>query len=338
MIKADPTLIDQVLVNLVVNARDAMPHGGKLTVTTRRDHAVIDGMAPSQAAGACAIVEIDDTGTGIPVAVRDRIFEPFFTTKHAGKGTGLGLATAYGIARQLGGMLTFTTEDGRGTAFRLTLPLTDEQPPAKVAQQLPSTPSSAREAILVVEDDGGVLSVVRQFLAESGYHVREASSGTEALAILDAESVDLVLADLRLSDMSGLAVARRARAHPDRVRVLLMSGYEQEPLTTEFSDVPFVRKPFRREELEQRIRDVLDRPVDRVQPISISDFRFQGTHETLPVGPWRHTELRPERAVEVGGLAEAAVERDVEDADAAPAWPAARPPPASAHAARTGAA
>ena len=266
LVKADTTAIDQVLVNLVVNARDAMPEGGQLTISVGH---VQDGPAVADLASppaGWAIVNVSDTGTGIPVEVRDRVFEPFFTTKPAGKGTGLGLATAYGIARQLGGALTFTTDEGAGTTFTFALPVTDErtQPAAAPAQPTPASHGGI-ETILLVEDDAGVRAIVEPFEGRgAGRHADHAIAVLAQELFDDGTPIDLVLADIRLTDMSGVAVARRALSRSLPLPVLMMSGYlheEHERLASEFSSLPFVQKPFRREELTQRIREVMRRPA-----------------------------------------------------------------------------
>jgi signal transduction histidine kinase/ActR/RegA family two-component response regulator len=265
-VRVDPGQVEQVVMNLVVNARDAMPQGGRLTVETA--DAMLDQAAladsPDAKPGAFVLLSVSDTGTGMPPEVRNRIFEPYFTTKDVGKGTGLGLSTAYGIVRQSEGHISVSSEIGLGTTFRIYLPRA-EAPEQVVdqsgAEQMPGGP----EHILLVEDDPSVRRLSKELLTRLGYSVTEAASGRAGLALGsdDTRHFDLALCDVILGDMSGPAVAEALSALRPSIRVLYMSGYTDEAIVrTGVLDEgkPFLQKPFTPMQLAKKIREVLDEP------------------------------------------------------------------------------
>jgi signal transduction histidine kinase/CheY-like chemotaxis protein len=265
-VRVDPGQVEQVVMNLVVNARDAMPQGGRLTVETA--DATLDEAAladsPDAKPGAFVLLSVSDTGTGMPEEVRARIFEPYFTTKDVGKGTGLGLSTAYGIVRQSEGHISVSSEMGLGTTFRIYLPRAEA--PEQVAdqsggEQMPGGP----EHILLVEDDPSVRRLSKELLTRLGYSVTEAASGRAGLALGsdDTRHFDLALCDVILGDMSGPAVAEALSALRPSIRVLYMSGYTDEAIVRTGvleEGKPFLRKPFTPMQLAKKIREVLDEP------------------------------------------------------------------------------
>lgn len=261
----DPGQIEQVIVNLAVNARDAMPRGGQLAIVS--DALTIDE-ATSQhhadvEAGSYARLVVRDNGCGMSPAVRDRIFEPFFTTKPQGQGTGLGLATVFGILAQSGGHIEVESEEGVGTTFRILLPLVG--PPAAAAGAPRIVPGERRggETILLVEDEPGVRRLARIALERSGYTVLVATDGRDAMALTEAHSdgIDLVVTDLVMPEMGGRELAEALRARWPRIGVLLMSGYVEDDLVRHGvveAEVAFLHKPFSLAELTSRVRSLLD--------------------------------------------------------------------------------
>jgi signal transduction histidine kinase/CheY-like chemotaxis protein len=264
--RVDPGQMEQVVMNLVVNARDAMPQGGRLTVEAA--DATLDQQAaadlPEAKPGAYVMVSVSDTGSGMPPEVRARIFEPYFTTKDVGKGTGLGLSTVYGIIRQSDGYIALSSELGLGTTFRIYLP--QAEAPKQVAgeagvERMPE----GTEHVLLVEDDPSVRRLSKELLVRLGYSVTDASSGRAGLALGsdDTRHFDLALCDVILGDMSGPAVAEALRALRPSIRVLYMSGYMDEAIVkTGVLDEgkPFLQKPFTPLQLAKKIREVLDEP------------------------------------------------------------------------------
>jgi signal transduction histidine kinase/CheY-like chemotaxis protein len=263
LVRVDPGQIEQVIMNLVVNARDAMPRGGRLTVETG-DPAIAPGTFPPDARpGPYVMLAVSDTGTGMSADVRARIFEPYFTTKEVGKGTGLGLSTAYGIVRQSDGHIHVFSEPGQGTTLRIYLPRTEPEIDVVEAAGEDGMPGGA-EHVLLVEDDPSVRRLSREILVRLGYTVTEAASGRAGLALGsdDTKHFDLALCDVILGDMSGPAVYEALRALRPNVRVLYMSGYADEAIVrTGVLDegYPFLQKPFTPRDLAISIRDVLDR-------------------------------------------------------------------------------
>jgi signal transduction histidine kinase/ActR/RegA family two-component response regulator len=265
-VRVDPGQVEQVVMNLVVNARDAMPQGGRLTVETA--DATLDEVAladsPDARPGAYVMLSVADTGTGMAPEVRARIFEPYFTTKDVGKGTGLGLSTAYGIVRQSEGHISVSSEIGLGTTFRIYLPRAEA--PEQIADQagVEKMPEGT-EHILLVEDDPSVRRLSKELLTRLGYSITEAASGRAGLALGsdDTRHFDLALCDVILGDMSGPAVAEALSALRPSIRVLYMSGYTDEAIVrTGVLDEgkPFLQKPFTPMQLAKKIREVLEEP------------------------------------------------------------------------------
>ena len=265
-VRVDPGQVEQVVMNLVVNARDAMPQGGRLTVETA--DAMLDAAALPERSdakpGAYVMLSVADSGTGMPPEIRARIFEPYFTTKDVGKGTGLGLSTAYGIVTQSDGHIAVSSEMGLGTTFRIYLPRAEAPERAAVDPTVEQMPEGT-EHILLVEDDPSVRRLSKELLLRLGYSVTDASSGRAGLALGsdDTRHFDFALCDVILGDMSGPAVAEALRALRPSIRVLYMSGYLDEAIVkTGVLDEgkPFLQKPFTPMQLAKKIREVLDEP------------------------------------------------------------------------------
>jgi signal transduction histidine kinase len=258
--------IEQVLMNLAVNARDAMPQGGTLVVETANVH-VDDAHVNAHAEatlGPHVALAISDTGIGMTEATLSRVFEPFFTTKARGEGTGLGLATVYGIVRQAGGHIVIDSKPETGTTFRVFLPCVAT--PAALPVARPATPTAIAggdERVLLVEDNASLRRLTRRVLERYGYRVLEAASGFAALAVLDesADPIDLLLTDIILPDISGPDVARRIRFRFPNVPALYVSGYTDDDVLRQGlleEGAPFLEKPFTAEALAGRVREVLD--------------------------------------------------------------------------------
>jgi CheY-like chemotaxis protein len=265
-VRADPGQIEQILMNLAVNARDAMPRGGRLTIET--GNVVLDerfaryhaGVEP----GGYVLLAVSDTGSGMTPQTLGHIFEPFFTTKEPGKGTGLGLATVHGIVKQSGGHIWVYSEPGHGTTFKIHLPRadapeTEPPPPAAAPGELPR----GTETILLVEDEASVREILRECLEASGYTVLEASRGEEALSICanPEAPVHLVMTDVVMPGMSGRELAERLRLSRPEIRILYMSGYTDDAVVIHgvlSEDMAFLQKPFSVENLARKVREVLD--------------------------------------------------------------------------------
>ena len=264
-VKMDRGQLEQVLMNLVLNARDAMSAGGTLTIETA--NVVLDDEYPRKVAdvapGAYVLLAVSDTGTGMSETVKARIFEPFFTTKERDKGTGLGLATCYGIAKQAGGHIAAYSEEGIGTTMKVYLPRHGEAAEA-VARRGAATPTHGVETILLVEDEPAVRRVTTLMLEALGYRVVSTSSGQDALRIVEEarESFDLLLTDVVLAGgMNGATLAERAGVLRPALKVLFASGYTSDMTILHGlleRAVAFVHKPFSLESLGQKVREVLD--------------------------------------------------------------------------------
>lgn len=264
---ADPGQIEQVLMNLSVNARDAMPSGGRLTISTGRE--IIDAAQASTLPGArpgvFVCLSVQDSGIGMDKAVCDQIFEPFFTTKSVNKGTGLGLATVYGIVKQSDGNIYVESEPGVGTTFRIFLPWVD----AQMEVETPETPQEAllpgTETILLIEDEEALRAVTRLILNRVGYTVLAAENGSEAMKLMEEHSatVDLILTDVVMPGESGPEIARALQAAYPSLKVLYMSGYTDDAIIHHGvldKGVQLINKPFTFAKLTQTIRTVLDTP------------------------------------------------------------------------------
>jgi CheY-like chemotaxis protein len=266
--KADPSQLEQVLINLVVNARDAMPTGGRITIeatnTTVRDNSSRE--AAELSPGPYALLTVSDTGVGMSKNVQDHIFEPFFTTKESGQGSGLGLSTVFGIVKQSGGHIFVDSDPGRGSAFRIYFPSSRERPTRVVTStNLVPVRLVGSETILVVEDESAVRSFVARALRRQGYQVLDASNGGEALLIAEQHqgAIHLLLTDVIMPRVSGKQLAERLRALRRDLRVLYMSGYAEEIIAPHGVLEPgaaFIEKPLTAEALGRKVREILDSP------------------------------------------------------------------------------
>jgi PAS domain S-box-containing protein len=267
-IKADPGQVEQVLINLAVNARDAMPKGGKLILETSNvvlDEDLVRGRL-DVVAGPYVMLSVSDTGIGMDQKVKEHLFEPFFTTKEAGGGTGLGLATVHGIMKQSGGHVWVYSEPGWGTTFKLHFPLVPS-PETLPAESTPVAEAlGGSETILVVEDDDLVRSLIREFLTSMGYIVILAADSGEALKVATErpQEVHLLLTDVVMPGMSGWDLVDRVAAIAPHIRVLFMSGYSDESVASRGileDGLAFLQKPFSRQSLSAKVRMVLDEAV-----------------------------------------------------------------------------
>ncbi len=253
----DPTQLEVVLLNLAINARDAMPSGGVVRIATRNLAAVPDALTAELNPGAYVSIQVADTGAGMTPAVLARAFEPFFTTKGQGKGTGLGLAQVYGFARQSGGTVRIVSAENEGTVITLYLPRTTEVADPVAIERLAQATGS-RQRILVVDDDNDVRGVAAQMIEEIGYQVVAAASGSEALTEFGRASFDLVLTDVVMPGMSGVDLARRIRAVAPAMPLLFASGYaDVATFGDELAAETVLKKPYRIGEVAARIGDAL---------------------------------------------------------------------------------
>lgn len=263
-VEVDRSQVEQVLINLAINARDAMPHGGSLTLRTRT-RTFADGQAQDLAPGSFAELSVIDTGMGMSEEVKAKIFQPFFTTKPKGRGTGLGLATCAVVLKHYGGAIQFESELGRGTTFRVLLP--QVTPPAlNLDFNFDDEPRAGTETILLVEDDDAIRSVTAAILRSLGYQIFALTSGNEALEFCSADnasSIDLLLTDIVMPYMGGRELAERLLATRPDLKVLFMSGYVDDPIilqAVEDAAIPFLEKPFTRDGLAKKVREALDTP------------------------------------------------------------------------------
>jgi len=276
-VKADPGQIEQVLMNLVVNARDAMPTGGKLTIETANvelDSTHAANHVGLAGPGRYVRLAVTDTGSGIHPGTRDRIFEPFFTTKEEGKGTGLGLSTVFGIVRQSGGNICVSSQPGEGATFNVYLPQAGPACAASIEAAIETDAEGGSETILVVEDEETVRLLARRILEGCGYRVLDAQSAGDALLLCEkhAGTIDVLLTDVVMPRMSGRELAERLRPLRPDMKVLYMSGYTDDAVTRHGirnSDVAFLQKPITPHTLTRKLREVIDSKSGAE--------RFQGT-------------------------------------------------------------
>jgi two-component system cell cycle sensor histidine kinase/response regulator CckA len=274
-VKVDPTQFQQVILNLAVNARDAMPDGGELTIRTaniseresaRLGHAVMEP-------GEYVLCEVSDNGTGIPPDVVDKIFEPFFSTKEVGKGTGLGLSTVYGIVKQTGGFIFVDSEVGSGTVFRIYLPRCEQDVArldSSVGKPVKKEKESSRDltgsaTVLLVEDEDAVRSFAARALSTRGYRVLEASSGAHALEVMNEHQadVDIVVSDVVMPEMDGPTMLKHLRKTNPDLKIIFMSGYAEDAFRNGLDEedaltFTFLPKPFSLKDLAEKVKSTLE--------------------------------------------------------------------------------
>jgi signal transduction histidine kinase/ActR/RegA family two-component response regulator len=270
-VRADPTQLQQVIMNLAVNARDAMPSGGRLRIETS-ELAAGDDRPPDVREGRLVALVVSDNGIGMDAETRQHAFEPFFTTKRRGHGTGLGLATVYGIVTQSDGTVTLDSAPGKGATFRILLPGADQPLPAQAPRPPASEAPGGRETILLVEDEDLLRTMTVEVLGELGYTVLAAESGRAALRrSAEVDTIHLVLSDVVMPEMGGReAWLQVSRQHPE-ARVLFMSGYTDDAIVrhgVREAEVSLLNKPFTPDELARRVRAVLDGPPAAAGPLS----------------------------------------------------------------------
>lgn len=268
-VKADPGQIEQVLLNLAVNSRDAMPNGGCLTIETANVEleADCDRFGMDCPPGSYVMIAVRDIGVGMTEETRAHLFEPFFTTKPRGQGTGLGLATVYGIVKQSGGCIAVSSKPGRGTAFRIYLPRTETPAAVSSHREVEAAAPRGSGTVLVVEDEPAVRELVREFLEESGYRVLDAGGGPAAIELLQqhAGAIQLLLTDVIMPGMSGRELADRLTALRPGLKVLYMSGYTDNEIARQGvleEGTHLLQKPFTRSALAAKVRELLE---DRVK-------------------------------------------------------------------------
>ena len=268
MIKVDQSQLDTALINLAVNARDAMVEGGRLTIATsavtinETDPSTDEKITP----GKYVLIEVGDTGTGIPEDVLSKIFEPFFTTKGVGEGTGLGLSTVYGIIKQMGGFIYCDSEVDVGTTFRIYLPAYEEtaaEREERIAEPVQVAPKdlTGMGTILLVEDEEAVRAFATRALSSRGYTVLEAGNGVEALEIFKnhEEPIDLMVSDVVMPEMDGPTLANEARALKPETKIIFISGYAEDAFkgTERPEEIAFLPKPFSLKQLAAKVKEVL---------------------------------------------------------------------------------
>ena len=270
LIKADPGYLEQVLLNLCVNARDSMPKGGKLTleVSVARIDAEYIHRNGTLKPGEYALLSVSDNGCGMNAETKAHIFEPFFTTKPRDKGTGLGLSTVHGIVKQSGGTIVIDSEEGRGTVFKLYFPLASGEAAEAGQPAAVKKFSAVSGTVLVVDDDTQIKTLARRALSEDGLSVLEAGSAEEALTLCKhhQKRIDLLLTDMVLPEMTGIELAERLKAEYQEMEVIYMSGYTDHSVLTDGMlppDKNFIQKPFTLDLLTQKVREALSPPATR---------------------------------------------------------------------------
>ena len=261
-VRADPVQLEQVLINLVINARDAMPAGGRVTLRMRGAEVGGERPGPEEPApGRYVLLEVSDTGQGIGPETLPHIFEPFFTTKEVGHGTGLGLATVYGIVKQSGGHVTVESEGGRGAIFRVYLPRVDEAPQSAAAEARNASGCSGSETVLLVEDEGAIRDMLREVLSEEGYTVLSAATAEEALRAAREQPgrIHVLISDVVMPVMTGPELAARISEVRPGLKVLFMSGYTNRAVSDLVAAGAFLQKPFPPGVLTAKVREILDR-------------------------------------------------------------------------------
>lgn len=268
-VHADASQLEQVILNLAVNSKDAMERGGKFIVATENVHFSEESLKPrpEMPPGRYIMLSLSDTGSGMDEDVQSHLFEPFFTTKESGRGTGLGLATVYGIIKQSYGFIYLYSEPGRGTTFKLYFPRVDDTPVESPIRAAPKEHLGGRETVLVVEDEQQVLKIIESMLARKGYTVLTATRGEAAIAVSEetSASIDLLVTDVGIPGMDGSKVWEAVRRSHPSIRVLFISGYPEDfvPLQ-DIGDGKriFLQKPFGSDTLLRRIREILDADPD----------------------------------------------------------------------------
>ncbi len=262
-VKVDPNQLEQVLINLAVNARDAMPNGGLLLIRTERPRVQPRHELPSpMASGSYILITVSDTGAGMDSATQERLFEPFFTTKEMGKGTGLGLSMVYGIVRQSGGHIVVDSAPGKGSRFQVFLPLVEQPASGSASRTSELPPARGKGNILLVEDEKELRALLAETLADLGYTVLQAGNGEEALELAKSAlaSIDMLITDMVMPRMNGRELSQSLRARRPGLPVLFISGYSDViPSEEEFFNVTtqFLQKPFNSESLGHRVRELL---------------------------------------------------------------------------------
>jgi CheY-like chemotaxis protein len=263
-VKADPGQVEQVLMNLAVNARDAMPHGGKLAMETSNVEAGAElARTLDLPLGRYAMLKVTDTGHGMDAATLSHVFEPFFTTKPMGKGTGLGLATVYGIVKQSGGSIQVESEVGRGSTFRIYLPATEGGTRKQQVTIGAEMVAGGSETILIAEDEPDLRDLARIFLEGYGYKVLEAESAAQAIQTADSfkGTIDLLLTDVIMPGMSGSQLAENILSKRPQTRIVYMTGYTDDMVVQHKvlePGVNLLQKPFNRIDLALKVRSTLD--------------------------------------------------------------------------------
>jgi signal transduction histidine kinase len=264
-VHADPGQLEQVIMNLAVNSRDAMPNGGSLILETQNMHLeeTYVGTHTTLKPGRYVMLAVTDTGTGMDAQTRSHLFEPFFTTKVQGRGTGLGLSTVYGIVKQSGGDIVVYSEPAQGTCVKIYFPAVNEEATEDVAESQPERASSGSETILLVEDEEAVRKLVRRTLEKQGYRLLVAASGDEALDIVEHHKglIQLLITDVIMPQMGGRELAERLKSLRPDIQILFISGYTESTVVRTGNlakEEGFLQKPFTPITLTRRVRELLD--------------------------------------------------------------------------------